>query len=714
MKKFIIAACVLVLLLLAGLYAVYYKGFYLNWNPDAPVTVSFRTNDDGLLCLEDGEWKSFEVRGVDLSASLPGEAATDFAADREDYLRWLEKISELGANTVRVYTIMDSDFYEAFYQFNTEKESPLYLLQGLQVSDRANYGSEDAYDEDFRELLIQSGQTAVDVIHGRRLITSEGAGNLSGTGIYRRDISRWVMGYLVGNEWDSGNIAYTDNSTLHPGSYQGTYFTTEPDAGRFEAMLAEVMDRITEYETTKYKTQRLISFINDPSNDPFEYNTLYATRFFKYNQIDAENIKPTEALSSGYFAAYRLNRFNDDFTDYFTPEQKQELGSILEDLDTSAVYSGYLDLLARYHSIPVVAAGFGFSTARTPVYEGEEPLTEQEQGESIVEVCRDAADAGWSGVFVSTWQDVWERRTWNTGYATLDSLLPVWQDVQSDGQSYGLLQFTLQENPVCLVDGRTDDWTEEDEILSGDDRTVSMKYDEKYLYFLAEMSGFDPEADTLYLPVDTTPQSGSTYCENYDLTFSRACDFVICIAGEESRVVVQERYETLWAVHAYETDRADPYETIREKDSPVFRPIRLLVQREDPVPASASVGGWIASPVYETGRLREGNADPESSSYDSLADFHYTENGVEIRIPWELLNFGDPAERMIHDDYYENHGIEYMQIEELYVGLSGGSSDHRTEMKPFSLEGWDESDSYSERLKESYYILQEYWKKEIG
>ena len=56
-------------------------------------------------------------------------------------------------------------------------------------------------------------------------------------------------------------------------------------------------------------------------------------------------------------------------------------------------------------------------------------------------------------------------------------------------------------------------------------------------------------ADTLYIPIDTTPKTGSTYCENYDLTFERPCDFVICIDGRDnSRVVVQERYEVLRAM----------------------------------------------------------------------------------------------------------------------------------------------------------------------
>ena len=146
MRRFIIIVCILVALGGGLLYAVYYEGFYLDLHPGAPVSADFRTLGGEIQHLADGRWETLEIRGVDVSSSLPGEPAMDFAAGSEDYLRWFESIAALGANTVRVYTIMDSDFYEAFYQFNTESGSTLYLLQGLQVSDAANYGAADAYD----------------------------------------------------------------------------------------------------------------------------------------------------------------------------------------------------------------------------------------------------------------------------------------------------------------------------------------------------------------------------------------------------------------------------------------------------------------------------------------------------------------------------------------------------------------------------------------
>lgn len=87
-----------------------------------------------------------------------------------------------------------------------------------------------------------------------------------------------------------------------------------------------------------------------------------------------------------------------------------------------------------------------------------------------------------------------------------------------------------------------------------------MKYDEKFLYFLVHKKNFDPENDTLYLPIDTNPKIGSTYCENYDVSFERASDFLMVISGKEnSRIVVQKRYEALMSTYANEYYAIDPY-----------------------------------------------------------------------------------------------------------------------------------------------------------
>ena len=97
-----------------------------------------KTDEDTIYMERDGAYEPFEVRGVNLGVGLPGEWATDYAIDEETYLRWFQYIQELGANTIRVYTLLQDDFYNAFYQYNTAREAageePLWLIHGCLLS----------------------------------------------------------------------------------------------------------------------------------------------------------------------------------------------------------------------------------------------------------------------------------------------------------------------------------------------------------------------------------------------------------------------------------------------------------------------------------------------------------------------------------------------------------------------------------------------------
>ena len=139
MKKFILAACAVALLLFAGYYAYYHMGIYIDLTPDTPVTTFMKTDEDTIYMERDGVYEPFEIRGINMGVGIPGEWATDYAIDQETYLRWFAYIQELGANTIRVYTILQDDFYNAFYAYNTQREAageePLWLIHGVWVND---------------------------------------------------------------------------------------------------------------------------------------------------------------------------------------------------------------------------------------------------------------------------------------------------------------------------------------------------------------------------------------------------------------------------------------------------------------------------------------------------------------------------------------------------------------------------------------------------
>ena len=753
MKKFIVAVCVIVAAALVWNIAYYRLGIYIDLAPNAPVTTFMRTDEDTIYMKQNGEYTPYEIRGVDMGVGIPGEWTTDFAIDEETYLRWFSQIQELGANTIRVYTILHDDFYNAFFKYNTEREKmgrePLYLLHGVWVNDYIINSHRDAYDDEFFKTLKDDCRTLVDVLHGKTSL-SLSYGN-KGSGSYRKDVSQWVIGYIIGVEWETSIVTYTNQNSYDKTGYKGKYLQTTEDATPFETMLCEAGDKMIEYESKRYKQQRLMSFENGGITDPFIYPITVTTYRNKTDVLNVEHIKTSDSFISGYFASYHVYPYFPDFLQTMLETKKYKEKFLIKKLDISYynnliyrlsllnapkiedyllnedyydsqgrrnTYLAYLKVLNRFHNIPVVISEYGVTTGRGMAQRDKNTnrnqgnMTEQEQGQALIDCYKDIKDAGCAGSCVFSWQDEWFKRTWNTMYAVDLDNTPYWSDYQTNDQFFGLLSFDPgEEKSVCYVDGDISEWTEKDKVVKSGDMDLSMKYDEKFLYFLVHKKNFDPENDTLYLPIDTNPKIGSTYCENYDVSFERASDFLMVINGREnSRIEVQERYEALMSTYANEYYAIDPYIDPPKKDSPVFKKIYMPLRVKDILPNYDTVENVTKGEKYETGNLRYGNANPDAEDFDSLSDFIFSGDYVEIRIPWQLLNFSNPSEMMIHDDYYECYGIENLNIDKMYVGIgSSENTEYRLKMPSFDLKGWGKTVTYHERLKKSYYMLKDYW-----
>ncbi len=718
MKKFIGVCITIILLVVLINYLIYTEGWYIDFKPNTKATTFVKTIDKSILINKGGTYENFIIKGVDLDASIPGHKYTDFAIDEETYLRWFSLISEMGANTIRIYTIMNDTFYDALYKFNTSNEKPLYLLQGLWVTDYANNSSYDALSNQFKGMLQQDAYNAVDIIHGRKNLPTS---KVRGSGIYRSDISEWVLGYILGLDWNAKAIAYTDNINKGKEGYIGEYFYTSQKASVFESMLAEIMDKTVEYESKKYKQQRLISFMNNPSTDPFEYDYKIAIQIDKYASLDFEHIVATNRLESGYFASYKLFEFCPQFIKHFSERELSRLKDIVPYIDSTAPYYGYLELLGRYHTMPVVIAGYGFSSARGSsqiVNNGSLPkggLTENDQAEALASTYFDIIDAGLSGAIITSWQDVWAQRSSNTMHAVDITRASEWSDYQTSDQFYGLLSFDPgDDKSICYVDGDISEWSKHDIIINSNDMSLSAKYDEKFIYLMIKKENL-VNSDTLYIPIDITPKTGSNYCEEFKIKFDRNSDFILNINGEQnSRLLVHERYDILRESSLYTLKKKDPFIDIPPKDTPVFNKIYMIATgkkiKENLILDVETYDYEELYGLYESGLLKHGNANPSSEDYNSLADFIIKGNYIEIRIPWQLLNFSSPSRMMIHDDYYENYGVENLKIKKIYFGVAEGKKYMpRIEMSALKLKGWKSTPTYHERLKKSYYVMQKIW-----
>lgn len=710
MKKFILASILLLLCSLGFYIAVYYYGFFINLDKAGTITVVSKTDGKTILIANGNSYEEIIVKGVEVSSNIPGHYTTDYAVDEKTWEHWFSQIAEMGANTIRIATVYEDTFYNAFYEYNRNHDKPLYLLQGISVTDYANDSGQDAYSAEFYGSLIKDAHTVVDIIHGRKNIMLNEA---RGSGIYRKDISKWVLGYIIGSDWDTGTVAYTNNQSKYSTQYIGSYIETTPDATVFEALLARVMDELISYETNKYKMQHIISFINKPENDPFEYDEFYAKQIGKYNQIDAEHLMPTNQLQSGYFASYSLYEYCDNFADYFSEEQRESLKMLLPSLDKSLYYEGYTQLLNSYHTIPVLIASYGYSSGRgiENIREKEGPLTEKEQGEHLAATYQDVIDSGCVGAVISSWQDIWQRRTWNTSYAVDNSDVEKWHDIQTSGQGYGLLSFESgKEKRICYIDGDTSEWNQEQLVWKENGYELYMTYDLQAIYFMVRKVGLTDQME-FFIPVDITPNSGSMVYEEKFL-FDRPVDFLIWMNGQQnSRLLVQARYEAVRENYLYQIAGEDPFVTYPDKNASDFVPIYMILENKKivhDITDEEEMKKIKQYDVFETGKLICGNGNPNNEKYNSQADFCYGKDAVEIRIPWLLFNVSNPVEMKIHDDYYNNYGVEHISISNCYVGIAEGEIERSVQLASFDLNKISKI-LYHERLKEAYYAMKGIW-----
>ena len=125
------------------------------------------------------------------------------------------------------------------------------------------------------------------------------------------------------------------------------------------------------------------------------------------------------------------------------------------------------------------------------------------------------------------------------------------------------------------------------------------------------------------------------------------------------------------------------------------------------------VGGTgveVPDKAYETGKLQYGNGNPESEDYASLTDFCYGNGGVELRIPWQLLNVMDPSSKQQMGDFQEEQVFTPQDFNAFDFGFGYTADDEALSISLSGSYTYDEwtIPTWHERLKPSYYELQKY------
>lgn len=679
---------------------------------ESTLNYNARVSGETFEVYKDGKWESIVFKGVNLGMGKPGVFPGEAGITEEEYYRWFKKIGEMNANTVRVYTLHPPGFYRALAKYNeAHPEAPIYVLHGVWINEEGLVESLDAFDEETLKNFQHEMKRMVDVIHGNTYVEHV-PGHASG--LYDVDVSKYVIGWVLGIEWYPQMVVGTNEKHRDIGDYEGTYFETKK-AAPFEYWLAEQMDLITAYEKDKYNWIRPMSFTNWVTTDLLEHPSEPS------EEEDLVSVNPNviytkaDMQEPGQFASYHVYPYYPDFFNF-----DEDYLNYVDFRGNKNSYAGYLKELHEAHTMPVLIAEFGIPASRGMTHENvygwnQGHMSEQAQGETLQNLYEDIMHEGLLGGLVFTWQDEWFKRTWNTMDYDDPNRRPFWSNAQTNEQQFGLMSF---DRDKVKIDGNTSEWAGKQLYDTSPTSTTdfAVDFDEKYLYIKLKSEQLENTSPRILL--DVVPGQGNTNATTIkDVTFSNSVDFIVELNKTgDSRIVIDEYYDFYDYFYGHRLQLIPPRMQTPTKNSGRFAPIHYVLNKELYLPEQKITTDFS---FYETGKLLEGNANPEAEDYNSLVDYTWTDDHViELRIPWLLIQSKDPSQREFIGDLYMNGDTAAIKVNQIYIGalfvdeagkvVKSLPSIKNSVLLPLTAYTWDtwQVPQYKERLKQSYYILQ--------
>jgi len=188
-------------------------------------------------------WERLYLKGVNIGVAMPGYFPVEFSLTFQDYLTWLTDIGKMNSNAIRVYTILPPAFYDALAFYNLHNhDRKLYLIQGVWAEEPAD---RNYFNKEFVNKYQAEIKKTVDVINGNAVLKPKPG---HADGVYVSNVSKFVIGLLLGREWEPKSVLFTNNINKGVTKYTGNFVTIN-EGTAMEVWLARMMDFAVHYET---------------------------------------------------------------------------------------------------------------------------------------------------------------------------------------------------------------------------------------------------------------------------------------------------------------------------------------------------------------------------------------------------------------------------------------------------------------------------------
>ena len=622
-----------------------------------------------------GAWQPIWLKGVNIGAALPGKHPSEFPPDDGTYQQWLQLAADMGANTVRVYTIHPPHFYRALAQWNRANPGrPLWLIHGVWTELPPGRLEEQYDDPAWRGEYRDEAKRVVDVLHGQASVEPR-PGHAGG--FYDVDVSAWVLAYITGREWEPYSVlAY---SKRHPERtrYQGRFIETA-GGNATETWLAEEADFVLDYEVATYNTIRPVAYTNWPTLDPLRHPTESSRdedkRLRKWSVpeesreydndaigLDATRMRPTAANPAGTFASYHAYPYYPDFM-VLDPGYARARSP-----EGPSNYYGYLRELVEYHgSMPVVIAEYGVPSSRGNAHWQPQGWhhgghSETDQAAINARLTRDIHAAGSAGALLFAVIDEWFKKNW----VVIDFEQPLernrlWLNVLDAEQNYGILAMRAgHRDSTITIDGDPADWSNRGQTWASFHpdpgltaplrvRDFRVRSDEAYVYLRLDVGAIDWARGRYLVGIDTHRSDlGGFRLPRTGTRCPIGLEFVLDLTGPNDSQLLIDRPYNLYRTAPLRG--SDPPRTMQVYNRPwnsvAHDDLRWDTLRVETNRARIGRDGTVyPAIVYERNRLRH-----DRQSNHSLADWFAdpATGTIEIRLGWGMLQVLDPSSRLV-------------------------------------------------------------------